>query len=232
MAALCSAAVIGVPLAAGASAPHRTLSGSEYSELSAMYSGLLNTANAGNWAVLRQACEKAGTATPLLATQRSSCVDEVNTISYIETLSSAEKTCNTAIAASSGSGSTAAQDLSVLQEISCLNNDYQQLSKLAGDSYTQEADARQSALARGFTGVCLATLVDTESQLQVERQFALTAQRLAKESSTLTNRDGLKSAPSPSGIALYQSDLKAFDKAFLALTKLNGPTKLSVCPHR
>jgi len=231
--AVCGVVGFWIPLAAGATPPRGSLTRLEYSQLSKMYSGLLSTAKGTDFTTLTAACEKAGTSTALLATQRSSCVAEISTLSYIETFSSAEKKCDTAIAARAGAARPATiQDLEALQRIACLNPEYQQLGHLARASYTQDVAARQAAIKRGFTGVCLATLVDTASQLQTDHQFALTAERMAADAGSLTKLAARRALPTTAEITQFANDSTAFGKAFTAMTKLSGPTKLSVCRHQ
>jgi hypothetical protein len=238
MAAIAAVTVSGalgfwLPMAAGATPPPGTLTSLEYSQLSEMYSGLLNTTTGTNWKALTAACEKAGSSTPLLATQRSSCVDQISTLSYIETVSSAQKKCDSAIAARSGAARPATvEDLAAMQEIACLNPEYQELGRLAGASYAQDVAARKVAIARGFTGVCLATLVDTRSQIATVHQFALTAERVAQDAGGLTKLAAKRALPRPAEITHFESDSTAFGQAFEAMTRLSGPTKLSVCRHR
>lgn len=231
--AVCGAATGWIPTAAYAAPPRGTLTRVEFSELSKMYSGLLSSNSSTDFKTLTAACDRAGTSTSLLATQRSSCVAEIGTLSYISTFASAQSKCDTAIAARSGAAKPATvQDVTAAQEITCLDPEYQQLGHLAGASYAQEVLARQIAVARGFTGVCLATLVDTPHQLRVEHQFALTAERLAQDAGSVTKSDARRALPSTAELARFNTDSKAFGLAFEATTKLGGPTKLSVCRHQ
>ncbi len=201
-----------------------------------MISGILSSGHDGtvDWNAAEAACQKAGSATPLLATQHASCLAVMDTLSYMFSFGKAEEKCTTGtgLAARAGEGKSSAQNTAALQPIICLEPEYQQLGRLAAAMYTQDRAARQQALARGFTGVCLATLVDTPSQLQAEQRLAIAAKGLATDAATVSGVVLHEVSPSKLNVARVDSDTKAFAAAFSAMTKLTGPIKLSVCAHQ
>jgi hypothetical protein len=230
-----------LPAAAGAASlhgravtPHGKLTSLEYSELSEMISGILASGHSGtvNWKAATAACEKADTSTPLLASQRSSCLAVMSTLSYVVGFAGAQQKCASGIAARGGAAKAATQNTSALQSIVCLDPEYRQLSRLAATMYALDTTARRQALARGFSGVCLATLVDTPPQLQVEQRLAVSAKSLAADADTISGVLLHKVASGKLNITRIDNDATSFSAAFTALTKLGGPVKLSVCPHQ
>jgi hypothetical protein len=119
-----------------------------------------------------------------------------------------------------------------LQEIVCLNSDYQALGHAAKAMYPADKAARKQALRRGFKGKCLATLVATPAQLRHEEQFVFATTHLAADVEVLTKVSRGQAPPSRITAVQLEDDAVSFEQASKVFLDENGPQKLSVCPHQ
>jgi hypothetical protein len=119
-----------------------------------------------------------------------------------------------------------------LQEIVCLNSDYQALGRAAKAMYPADKAARKQAVRRGFEGKCLATLVATPAQLRHEEQFVFATTHLAADVEVLTKVSRGQVPPSKITAVQLEDDAASFDEASKTFLNENGPQKLSVCPHQ
>jgi hypothetical protein len=251
IAAMCVTLAAYGPSAATAAPMQGKLSATEFKQLSAQVAGLESslTGKSPSWAKAAAACRRVGVSTPLLKTQRENCLASIGTVrallrftvdqtkcASVSSLGATEAAASTATtpttfkapAPTPGAGGLSAAKLKTL---SCLNSDYQALSRLARTMYTSDVAARQQALARGFKGLCLRTLADTSADLRLEGGFAATAKDLAADIATLTKVSQGK-APASTAKGLHTlRDAKTFGTQVTKLLAENGPDKLSVCPH-
>jgi hypothetical protein len=231
------------PAAALASPSHGTLTSTEYNQLGKALAGI-NKSLSGktvNWPVADAACRKAGTTTSLLRSQRKSCLADLATIEALFDFAKDQPRCEAASATTgttttgttttgtTTTGATSGADLKVLV---CLNPQYKLLSRSASAMYPADVAARKVAVARGFSGICLATLVDTPAELRHEENFAFTTKHLAADAALLA-KVSLGHAPASDVNATQDvDDATAFEHSASAWLNQNSPQKLSACPHQ
>jgi hypothetical protein len=119
-----------------------------------------------------------------------------------------------------------------IRTIICLNPHYQALSRYAKAIYSSDTAARKQALARGFTGACLATLASTPADLTKERLFAVSAAKLAGDVTLLIRVTRGKAPTSDLNQTQIDNDITKFESTAGAVLNEHGPQKLSACPHR
>ncbi len=237
--------------AAAAAPRHGTLSSTEYKQLSQVLAGI-NHALAGkkvNWRAADAACRKAGTTTTLLKTQRKSCLADLTTIEALLNFVTDQPRCEAAAAATSTTGTTTTGTTTTgtttagttttggvsgadLQLVVCLNPEYKALSRAASTMYPTDSAARRQALTRGFSGVCLATLVDTSAELRHEENFAFTAKHLAADAALLTKVSRGQAPASDVNATQVVDDASAFEQSARAWLNQKSPQNLSVCAHQ
>jgi hypothetical protein len=240
--------------AAIAAPPRGTLTGTEYKELSQQFAAV-KRALAGknvNWGVADTACRRAGTTSPLLKSQRKSCLDDLATIKALVNFVVDQPKCEAAAATSTGTtttgttttgtsttgatttGTTTTGGLSSadLQVVVCLDPEYEALSRAATTMYPADAASRKQALVRGFGGTCLATLVDTPADLRHEENFAFTAKHLAADAALLTKISRGQAPTSDVNGTQVVDDATAFDESAKTFLNESSPQKLSVCHHQ
>jgi hypothetical protein len=242
--------------------PRGTLTAVEYKELTqqqAAFKVVLKSKN-GTWTQANAACRKAGVANPLVKTQRQICLSSVTTLKALTNFGADEEKCSAAAAkTTTGTTTTPATTTptttatgtttgttttgttttptgiptgAALQEIVCLNSDYQALGRAAKVMYPADKAARKQALRRGFKGMCLATLVATPAQLRHEEQFVFATTHLAADVEVLTKVSRGQLPPSKITAVQLEDDAASFEEASKAFLNENGPQKLSVCPHQ
>lgn len=234
-AVLCGAAAIAIDAPAAAAASG-TLSAAEYAQLSTATAALNRSASAKsiNWTKARAACNKTGVATALLRSQRTGCLDSLIVLEALQTFPAEERHCSAAQRTTTDTtttpGTTTA-DAAVIRLMVCMSPRYQALNRHAQAFYRADIAARRQALARGFSGSCLATLASTPSDLRKERSFATSTAKLAADITLLIRITEGKAPASDFNQAHIDRDASVFDRAATAVLAEHGPQRLSTCPH-
>ncbi len=242
LAALSSAVAVGTPLSAMAAAPRASLSSTEYRQLSAATAALNRSASAKaiNWAKARAACRVLGGTTALMRTQRTSCLDSMNALEALADFPSQQAKCVAAATHTTGTTTTGATATgttttslqpALTQTIICLNPRYQALERYAGAIYRSDSAARKQAVARGFTGTCLATLASTPADLKKESVFASSTTKLAHDVTVLIKVTKGQAPSSDLNQTQIDDDVARFESSARAVLGEHGPQKLSACPH-
>jgi len=233
MATAAVAVLLTVP--AMAAAPRGTLTSAEYKQLSTATAALNRSASAKaiNWGRARAACRSIGGASALLRTQRASCLDSIDALEALANFPAEQTRCADASkAGTTTTGTTTSPTTSAgIRTIICLNPRYQALSRYAKAIYSSDTAARKQALARGFTGVCLATLASTPADLTKERLFASGAAKLAGDVTLLIRITNGKAPASDLNQTKVDNDITRFESTAQAVLDEHGPQKLSACPH-
>jgi hypothetical protein len=255
VASLWGALAVYGPAAALAASPSGTLTSPEYKDLSQQFAAVKRTlrSKSVNWKAAEAACRKAGTATPLLRSQRDGCLADLATIQTLVDFGLDEAKCAAAVAqtttgttttgttttgttttgtTTTGTTTTSGLSTAYLHVVACLNPAYKAISRAATAMYPADVASRKQALARKFAGICLATLVDTPTELRHEENFAFTAKHLAVDAALLT-KVGRGQAPA-SDVSTQQivDDATDFDTSAKTLLSQSSPQKLSVCSHQ
>jgi hypothetical protein len=237
IAAISAAIAAFMTVPALAAAPRGTLTSAEFKQLSNSTAALNRSASAKaiNWGKARDACRSIGGASALLASQRTSCLDSMAALEALANFPEEQTRCAAATskAGATTTGTTTSPVASAgIQTIVCLNPHYQALSRYAKAIYSSDIAARRQALARGFSGVCLATLASTPADLTKERLFASSARRLAADVTLLIKVTRGKAPTSALNQTQIDNDITKFERTASAVLDEHGPQKLSACPHQ
>ncbi len=212
----------GAPSALAASPPPGTLTGNEYALLSAARLGLESALSERqpNWMVaVRNACLTVtfGPSTPLLATQKASCLGSVGLRVALATFTRAYDRC-----ARRGPKRT----------ILCRAPLYKELARDAASAYTGDLRAQQAIVKRGFTGACVTALGSTPTQLGDAHKLVASTRKLSADWHLLvgivngqTPRSKLKQNRIERDTTVVKNDIRL---AF----RDNPPADLSSCPHQ
>ncbi len=237
-------AAVGGPSPATAAPPRGSLSATEFTQLSAQIEGL-KAAEASkpiNWNTADAACRDAGTTTGLLRIQRQFCLivnatseDQLKLQAGALTCKAAGKTTPSTTTTTPATTTTAtrfaAQSAAEIEQLGCLNSDYQALGRAAEAYYHEDQVARRKALARGFTGLCFRTLSDTAAGLRHVESFAFTAKHLADDAALITR---VRRGRAPAGAVnpvWVNDDVRDFAAALGQLGREQPVEKLASCPH-
>jgi hypothetical protein len=210
-----------------------TLSSAEFRQLSAATAKLNASASSKsiNWVKARAACRRIGGGTELLRSQRLSCLDTISALEALANFPSEQTRCAAAGTTTTGTTTTSGES-AVIRVIICLSPRYTALERYAEALYRADAAGRKDALARGFTGACLATLASTPADLKKEKLFASSATRLARDVAVLIKVTRGKAPTTDLNQVQIDSDVTRFESSARAVLEENGPQKLSACPHQ
>ncbi len=241
LAAICGACAVLIPTAALAG-PRGTLTAGEYRQLSAATAELNTSATSKsiNWRRARAACRRLGTGTPLLRSQRASCLDGMTALQALAAFPSEQTRCaaaatttGTATTGTTTTGTTTTPtESTVIRTIICLSPRYRSLAGYARTLYRADIAARRQAVLRGFTGACLATLASTPADLRKEDAFASSTARLAGDVTVLIRVTNGQAPPSDLNQTQIDTDVTRFESSARALLEERAPQKLATCPHR
>jgi hypothetical protein len=233
IAAISAAIAVLMTVPALAAAPRGTLTSAEYKQLSNATAALNRSASAKaiNWGKARAACRSMGGASALLRSQRTSCLDSMAALEALANFPEEQTRC-AAATSKTGTTTTGTTTSAGIQTIICLNPRYQALSRYAKAIYSSDTAARSQAVARGFTGVCLATLASTPADLTKERLFASSAGKLAGDVTLLIKVTNGKAPTSDLNQTQIDNDITKFESTASAVLDEHGPQKLSACPHQ
>ena len=230
-----------------AAAPSASLSSTEYRELATSTATLNKSASAKsiNWVRARAGCRQVGTMTALLRTQRATCLATVNVLDALASFPAEQRRCSATTSTTTGTTTTGtttagtttgttttAANSAVIRLMVCMNAHYQALGREAKTIYKSDLAARKQAVARGFTGACLATLVPTPGELRTVRTFSLASGRLAVDVTLLLKVTQGKEPSSAFSQARIDNDVKQFETSATVVLAAHGQQKLSVCPHQ
>ena len=246
--AIAGAAGICACSTASAATGNGTLTSAEYRQLSAATDALNKSASSKtiSWSKARAACQKTGGATALLRTQRASCLKTITVYQALAAFPVQEHNCSASVNATTGTtttGTTTATtttgtttpttpaESAALRVLVCMSPRYRALGVTANAAYKANSSARKEALARGFSGVCLATLVSTPGQLRTDAHFASSSQKLAADVTVLIRVTQGKAPASSLDQSRIDADAKQFSSSSSAVLAENGPQKLSACAH-
>lgn len=247
--AACAAAVLGLSTTATAAVPNGTLSGAEYRQLSTAMAALNRSVGAKsvNWVRARAACRSIGGATQLLRTQRTGCLTSVAALASLASFPREQSRCSREIKTTTGTTTTATEttstttsttgtitspaDAAVIQLLVCMSPRYDALAGYSRALERGAAAARRSALARRFSGSCLAALAPSPADLGRARLFASSSERLAADVKVLIKVTEGTDPSSDFNQARVDNDVRQFERSASAVLDENGQTKLSVCPH-
>ena len=199
-----------------------------------------------DWAKARAACRAIGGSTELLRTQRASCLDSMSALEGLANFPSEQAKCAAGVLTTTGTTTTGTTTTSttttgtttttaesaVLRVIICLSPRYQALGRYAKALYRDDTAERKQALARGFTGTCLATLASTPADLKKEKLFASTTARLAHDVTVLIKVTKGQAPTTDLNQVQIDSDVAKFESSARAVLAESGPQKLSACAHR
>ena len=233
LAAICSIIVVGSCASALAAAPKGTLTSTEYKQLSVATAALNRSANskAINWVKARAACRLIHGNGALLRTQRTSCLDSMTAFAALANFPSEQAHCAASAGKSTTGTTTTPTQSAVLKMIVCLDPRYQALERYAKAIYSSDAAARRQALARGFRGVCLATLVSTPADLRKENSFASSTAKLAADVTVVIKVTKGQAPSSDLNQTQIDADVTRFESTARAVLDERGPQKLGACPH-
>jgi len=238
--AACAVAAISISASAAAAVPEGKLTSAEYTQLSVATATLNKSASAKsvNWSKARAACTKVGKTTALLRTQRATCFGSVNVFAALAGFPAEQRVCSKRTTTTTGTGTTTTgttttpADSAVIQLMVCMSPRYQALARDAKAIDRADISARQDALARGFSGSCLATLAPTPAELRTANRFAGATAKLAADVTLLIKVTGGKAPASDFNQAQIDNDVKQFENSATAVLDEHGQQKLSVCPHQ
>jgi len=159
----------GAPPALAAPAPRALLTGNEYALLSASRLGLESALSERqpNWVVAAQnACLTLtyGPSTPLLASQKASCLASVGLRVTLARFTAAFDRC-----ARRGPR----------RMIACREVLYAGLAREAASAYAGQVKAQRAILERGFTGACVTALGSTRMQLDDAHKLLASTRKLS-----------------------------------------------------
>lgn len=212
----------GAPPALAASPPRGMLTGNEYALLSAARLGLESALSERqpNWvAAAQNACLTVtfGPSTPLLASQKASCLRSVGLRVALATFTAAYDRC-----ARGGSK----------RAILCRAPLYKELARDAASAYTGEVRAQRAIVERGFTGACVTALGSTPMQLDDAHKLVASTRKLSADWNLLagivkgqTARSKLKPDRIERDTTLVRNDIRSVSRDY-------PPADLSSCPHQ
>lgn len=253
LAAACGAAAIWVFAPGAAAAPAGRLTGAEYKQLSVGIAALNKSASAKsvNWSRARAACRAVGRATVLLRTQRTSCLDSMTVLDALASFPPEQRRCRAATKTETGTTTTGPTTTgtsttgptttgtsttparpAVIRLVICMRPHYDALARDAKGLNRGAILARRAAVARGFSGSCLAALAPTALDLQHARLFASATTRLAADVTLLIKVTEGKEPSSDFDQAKIDRDVKQFETSANAVLDEHGQPRLSVCPHQ
>jgi len=236
LAVIATAAAFSTAAAAAAVPPKGTLTAAEYRQLSAAMVALNKSASSKSvdWGRARAACQKTGAATVLLRTQRASCLDSITLFQALGNFPAEERRCvaSSKTTTTGTTTGTSPADSAAIKQLICMSPRYQALGTDAKSAYTADVAARGVAVARGFTGTCLATLTTNPSDLKKEQQFASSSQRLAADVKLLIRVTEGKAPSSDFNQSKISGDVRKFEVSASAVLAEHGPQKLSSCAHQ
>ena len=242
-AAVAGTAAIATSSATAATVPKGTLTSAEYQQLSAAIVALNKSASSKtiSWTKARAACRKTGAATALLRTQRMSCLQSLTLFEALGKFPVEEQRCtatttNTTTTTTTTTGTTTTTTTpavsAAIQQLVCMSPRYQALGRDAKSAYRADIAARKEVVARGFTGSCLATLATRPADLNKERLFASSTQKLAADVTLLIKVTEGKAPTSDFNQSKITSDVRKFETSAAAVLAENSPQKLSSCAHQ
>lgn len=204
-----------------AAPPRDMLTSKEYALLTASRMGLQSalTEKQPNWIVAAQnACGTLTyeTSTPLLASQKASCLASLELRVELTGFSPAFKKC-----AKGG----------VKRTVLCRAPLYQQLARNAANAYTVERKAQQAIVKRGFTGACISLLGSTPPQLRNSRKLAASTRKLYAYWHLLVRVDERKAPLSEFKQRKLNHDAKVVSKDIHLVSGAFAHTDLNGCPH-
>ena len=247
LAAIAGAVIIGASASAAAAVPKGTLTGAEYRRLSVGMTALDQSVSGKsvNWSRARAACRAVGSATGLLRTQRVSCLESMAVLDALASFPPEERRCRAAVTTTTGTTTTGTTtdttttgttttpaDSALIQLLVCMNPRYQALTRDAKALDTGAIVARNAALARGFSGSCLAALAPTPTELKKSKLFASSTAQLAADVALLIRVTEGKAPSSDFNQAKIDNDVKQFETSATAVLDEHGQPKLSACPHQ
>jgi hypothetical protein len=245
--AVCAAAVLCLTALATAAVPKGTLSGAEYRQLSRAMSELNRAVGARSidWGKARAACREVGGGTPLLRTQRSGCLTSVTALAALAGFPPEQRRCSSQIKTTTSTTTTATEtttgatetitnpaDAAAIQLLICMSPRYDALAQDAAALQRGAIADRQSALARRFSGSCLAALAPTPADLGKARLFASSSERLAADVKVLIRVTEGTAPSSDFNQARVDNDVRQFQDSASAVLDEHGQPRLSVCPHQ
>jgi hypothetical protein len=245
--AACAAGAGAVALPAGATpprAPHRgELTAVEYRQLNAELTALRHAAHAGplTWNELYAVCRKVGESSALLRSIRRNCSTGIGVEQALAGFNADAQRCaaltqtstaTTTVGSTTGTTTTAAGlTPAQLSLISCLEPEYQAISRAAGSLASVQSALRRQVLARHFGGRCLLTLAPTVPELERERRFRSASSRLARQV-VLISRVSAGTLPADTlDLAQIAADARALTGAAKSVLEARRPQNLAVCPH-
>jgi hypothetical protein len=238
LAAIAGAVVVGASASAAAAVPKGTLTGAEYRRLSVGMTALDQSVSGKsvNWSRARAACRAVGDATGLLRTQRASCLESMAVLDALASFPPEERRCPAAVTTTTDTTTTGTTttpaDSAQIQVMVCMNPRYQALTRDAKALDRGAIVARNAALARGFSGSCLAALAPTPTDLKKSKQFASSTAQLAADVALLIRVTEGKAPSSDFNQAKIDNDVKQFETSATAVLDEHGQPKLSACPHQ
>lgn len=243
----CAVTAICISASAAAAVPKGKLTSAEYTQLSVATATLNKSASAKsvNWSKARAACTKVGRTTALLRTQRATCFGSVNVFAALAGFPAEQRGCSKSTTTTTGTTptgtatgttttgtTTTPADSAVIQLMVCMSPHYQALARDAKALDRADISARKDALARGFSGSCLATLAPTPADLRTADRFASSTVKLAADVTLLIKVTEGKAPASDFNQAQIDNDVKQFENSATAVLDEHGQQKLSVCPHQ
>jgi hypothetical protein len=239
--ALCATAIC-VSASVAAAAPRGTLTATEYQQLAVATAALNGSASSStvDWPKARAACNRVSKATALLSTQRATCFGTVHVLDALASFpgeqrqcpkSSATTTTGTTTTVTTTSTTTTSADSAVVRLMICMNPHYQALGRDAKAIDRADIAARKQALARGFSGGCLAALVPTPADLRTAKRFASSTEKLAADVTLLIKVTEGKAPANDFNQTRIDNDVKLFEHSATAVLVEHGQPKLSDCPH-
>jgi hypothetical protein len=204
------------------SPPQGMLTGSEYALLSAARLGLESALSESrpNWVVAAQnACLTVtfGRSTPLLASQKASCLGWVGVRVTLATLTAGYDSC-----ARRGPERT----------IRCRAPLYTGLARAAASAYTADVKAHEAIVERGFTGTCVTALGSTAMELGDAHRLVGSTRRLSADWHLLV---GIADGQTPRGKLKgnrVERDTTVVWHDIRPVLRDAPPADLSSCPHQ
>lgn len=252
VALLCSAAGA-APAGAASAAPRGTLTGTEYTQISAGRAAVtkLSRNKIVNWNLVRAACRKAGTSTALVRSERANCLSATELLSTLYGFDATEQQCSTSASSTTGTTTTGTTTTGTttgttttgtttpsgftteqLAVLVCLNPTYQTLSRDVKADYKASQATHRQIVVRGFTGACAATLGATSAQLKLQKRFNAATRVLADDVALLVKISLGEASTSAASYTQIQSDATTFERTADAALDGKKPPKLSICPHQ
>lgn len=223
-----------------------TLTATEFKQLSRATAELNASATAKSidWRKARGACRHIGTASAVLRSQRTSCLDSMIALEALARFPSEQARCaatdttptrstsTSTTTPTTATSTTSSAQSPVIRLIVCLSPRYAALRRYARALYSADTAARAQARRRGFTATCLATLASTPAELRTERAFATSTAKLAKDVALLIKVTRGQAPAGQLNQVLMDNDVSRFERSGRAVLEQRSPRKLSVCPHR